>query len=143
MQGLKRRIVHALLFEASALLLVVPLAVWILDDSAMHLGILTVMLSLIAVGWNMIFNQWFESWEADQDDHRRTLLRRIAHAAGFEGGLLVITLPLIALWMDMSLWQALLTDIGFSIFYLAFGFVYNFIFDAVFGLPKLTKPLSH
>lgn len=137
MQGMKRRIVHTTSFEIIGLIIAVPLFAWIFDEGLAHIGILTVVMSLIAMVWNMTFNKLFELWEVRQHDHRRTVKRRIAHALGFEGGLLVATLPLIAWWMQMSLWHALLTDLGYMLFFLVYGFVFNWGFDRIFGLPKL------
>lgn len=137
MQGIKRRVIHTLSFEVIGLIIAVPLFAWVFAADLTHVGIMTVVMSLIAMVWNMTFNKLFELWEVRQDDHRRTVKRRIAHALGFEGGLLIATLPLIAWWMQMSLWHALLTDLGYMLFFLVYGFVFNWGFDRVFGLPKL------
>jgi len=137
MQGIKRRVIHTLSFEVIGLIIAIPISAWIFDADLTHIGILTVAISLIAMMWNMIFNKLFELWEARQHDQRRTTKRRVIHALCFEGGLLVTTLPLIAWWMQMPLWQALLTDLGYMLFFLIYGFVFNWGFDRVFGLPEL------
>ena len=59
------------------------------------------------------------------------------HAIGFEGGLLLVALPLVAWWLSISLWQALLLDLGFVFFYLVYAFVYNLAYDKVFPVPAL------
>lgn len=137
MQGIKRRVIHTLSFEVIALIIAVPLFTWVLGTGLKHIGIMTLVMSLIAMIWNMSFNKLFELWEARQRSQHRTIKRRVMHALCFEGGLLVATLPLIAWWMQMSIWQALLTDLGFMLFFLIYGFVFNWSFDRVFGLPKL------
>ncbi len=137
MQGIKRRVIHTLSFEIIGLIIAVPLFAWVFGAGLEHIGIMTVVMSLIAMVWNMAFNKLFELWEARQHNHRRTAGRRVMHALGFEGGLLVATLPLIAWWMQMPLWEALLTDLGYMLFFLVYGFVFNWGFDRVFGLPKL------
>jgi len=137
MQGIKRRVIHTLSFEVIGLIIAVPLFAWVFAADLAHIGIMTVVMSLIAMVWNMTFNKLFELWEVRQNDHRRTIKRRVMHALGFEGGLLIATLPLIAWWMQMNLWQALLTDLGYMFFFLVYGFVFNWGFDRVFGLPKL------
>jgi len=40
-----------------------------------------------------------------------------------------------AWWLDVSLWQALVMDLGLVVFFLVYTFVFNWAFDAVFGLP--------
>ena len=44
-------------------------------------------------------------------------------------------MPTIAWWLDISLWQALLMDLGLVVFFLVYTFVFNWAFDAIFGLP--------
>ncbi|MFP3345820.1 chlorhexidine efflux transporter, partial [Halomonas sp. SIMBA_159] len=51
--------------------------------------------------------------------------QRIVHALGFEICLLWLTLPIMAWWLEIGLWQALLMDIGLVIFYLIYAYVYN------------------
>ena len=137
MQGMKRRVIHTLSFEFIGLIIAVPLFAWVFDAGLEHIGIMTVIMSLIAMVWNMTFNKLFELWEVRQTSQHRNIKRRVMHALGFEGGLLVATLPLIAWWMQMNVWQALLTDVGFMLFFLVYGLVFNWGFDRVFGQPKL------
>lgn len=137
MQGLKRRIIHGLSFEILALALAIPVMALIFEDGLVHIGIMTVVMSLIAMGWNMAFNALFERWEARQTDQRRTLSRRVIHAVCFEVGLTAVTLPLIAWWLQIGWFEALITDMGMLLFFLVFGLVFNWAFDRIFGLPKL------
>ena len=137
MQGIKRRIIHTLSFEFIGLMIAVPLFAWIFKDELTHIGIMTIVMSLIAMVWNMAFNKIFERWEARQTSPHRTMVRRVIHALGFEGGLLVATLPLIAWWMQMTLWHAFLTDLSFMLFFLFYGFIFNWGFDWIYGQPRL------
>jgi uncharacterized membrane protein len=136
-QGLRRRIVHALSFEAIAIaLLTVGMA--ISDLAEAHQGLaLSLALSVTAMAWNMVFNALFERWEARQASRERTVARRAAHALGFEGGLMVLTVPIIAHLLDMGWWPALLTDLAMMVFFLGYTFVFNWVFDHLFGLPDL------
>lgn len=109
----------------------------------MHAGGLAVATSAVAVVWNLVFNSLFEAWEARQARRGRSLLRRIAHAIGFEGGLVTFLVPLIAWWLEVSLRQALLMDLGLVVFFLIYTFVFNWAFDRVFGLPASAAPGRH
>jgi uncharacterized membrane protein len=60
---------------------------------------------------------------------------RILHATLFEASLLVLTIPMVAWWLDMGLWAAFLADIGFAFFFLIYAFMYNWIYDVVFPVP--------
>lgn len=46
---------------------------------------LAVVMSAVVLGWNYVFNALFESWEARQRVKGRSLGRRLAYGAGFEG----------------------------------------------------------
>ena len=135
LQGPLRKVVHATLFELFAVLIVGLSLSWLLGHDATATGGLAIATSLIAMAWNIAFNTAFEAWERRQADRRRTLRRRVAHAIGFEGGMVAMTLPLIAWWLDMGWWDALLTDLGLMAFFLVYAFVFNWVFDRVFGLP--------
>ena len=62
-------------------------------------------------------------------------LRRVMHALGFEGGLALMLIPLMAWWFGVGLWQALVMDLGLLLFFLVYTFVFNWGFDRLFGLP--------
>ncbi|MDT4865016.1 Chlorhexidine efflux transporter [compost metagenome] len=65
----------------------------------------------------------------------RGFKRRIAHAIGFELGFIVALVPLFAWWLDIGWWHALVLDLGLSLFFLVYTFLFNLAFDKVFDLP--------
>ena len=68
------------------------------------------------------------------------MARRVAHALGFEAGLVVMLVPLFAWWLGVSLWQAFVLDLGLIVFFLVYTYVFNLGFDRVFGLPASAAP---
>ncbi|URI09702.1 PACE efflux transporter [Aquincola tertiaricarbonis] len=140
MQGIKRRIVFITLYEAIAITIVAVTLALVFGQGLGHSGALAVMSSIIAVLWNLTFTHFFERWEARQAVRGRSLKRRIAHAVGFEGGLVALLVPTFAWWLDISLWEALVADLGFVLFFLVYTFVFNWGFDRVFGLPSSAAP---
>lgn len=136
MQGIKRKLVYVSLFETIAIGCT-TIALMLFADSEMgHAGILAVASSLIAVVWNLTYNTAFEAWESRQVKRGRDVWRRIQHAFGFEVGLVIIFVPLFAWWLDVSLWTAFLLDLGLIIFFLIYTYIFNLMFDHIFGLPK-------
>ncbi|NDY90457.1 PACE efflux transporter [Ideonella livida] len=135
MQGLRRRIVYVTLFETLA----------IAGSGAAFEAMagggwgtstgLAVATSLIAVAWNFAFNHVFEAWERRQPVKGRSLKRRTAHAVGFELGLILMTVPLIAAWLQVGWWAALVMDLSLVMGFVVYTFCFNWAFDAVFGLP--------
>lgn len=134
MQGLKRRIVYVTAYEGIAIL-ATTIAMVLLGFGAAHAGAASVMASAVAILWNLAWNWLFEAWEARQESGGRGIARRIAHAIGFEGGLLVFLVPLMAWWLGIGLVEALVLDLGFLAFFLVYTFVFNLGFDTLFGLP--------
>ena len=142
MQGIKRRIVYVTLFEGIAILITGTSFASLSGSGMNRAGAAAVLSSLVAVGWNFAYNLLFERWEARQTKRGRSVARRIAHAVGFEGGLVVLLVPMIALTLQVTLIEAFAMDIGLSVFFLVYNYIYNLIFDAVFGLPASAMPVT-
>ncbi|MBC7681113.1 MAG: PACE efflux transporter [Ferruginibacter sp.] len=140
MQGLKRKVVYVSLYEAFAIVAATLGLAGMSGQGMQVAGAVAVATSAIAVVWNLVFNTLFERWEARQTVRGRSLARRVAHAIGFEGGLTVFFVPLMAWWLGTTLWQALLMDLGLLLFFLVYTFVFNWVFDRVFGLPAAAQP---
>jgi uncharacterized membrane protein len=130
-----RRVVQALLYEAIAIAVVGPVLSLAFDKPATSTLGLAVVLSGMALTWNYVFNWLFERWESRQTVRGRSFARRLAHGAGFEGGLVVILLPVMSLWLDISLLTALLANLGLLAFFFFYAIAFTWCFDRVFGLP--------
>ncbi len=141
MQGIKRKVVYIGLFELIAIAVTTVGFSWFSGQGAERAGVVAVLTSAVAVAWNLAYNTAFEKWESRQTVRGRSFKRRVAHALGFEGGLTVILVPLLAWLLQVSLWQALVLDLGLIVFFLAYAFVFNLAFDHVFGLPASALPV--
>jgi len=141
MQGWKRRVVYVTLYEGIAIALTGTVLA-LLGHGALDSLVASVGASLLAVTWNLIFNAMFEAWERRQSVKGRSIRRRIAHAVGFEGGLVISMVPFFAWWLEVSLWQAFVMDLGFILFFLVYTFVFSWCFDKVFGLPASAMPAA-
>ena len=135
LHGMRRRIVYVTLYEIIAIVVATLGLAGLTGQGAAHSSVVAVASSAIAVAWNLVFNTFFERWEARQSVRGRSIGRRVAHAIGFEGGLVLFLVPLFAWWFNVTLWQALVMDIGLVVFFLIYTFVFNWGFDYVFGLP--------
>ncbi|QVL17345.1 PACE efflux transporter [Pseudomonas qingdaonensis] len=136
MQGLKRKLVYVAAYEGIGLCLS-TLGLALLSGTApSNTGPLAVMITTIAMVWNFIYNTLFEYWESRQATRGRSVARRVAHAIGFQLTLVVYLIPLIAWWLGISLWEAFVVDLAFIILIPCYTFLYNWLFDRVFGLPS-------
>jgi len=130
-----RRIVQAILYEVIAVAVVGPLLSLVFEQPASSTLTLAVLMSSVALGWSYLFNGWFERWEARQTRRGRSAWRRLAHGIGFEGGLVLWLVPIMAWWLQTSLWNALLADLVLLAFFFVYSIAFTWGFDKVFGLP--------
>jgi len=140
LQGVWRRVVYISLYEVLAIALAGLGLMLMSGESLLASGVLATATSAVAVVWNLVFNSLFERWEARQPVKGRSVKRRVAHAVVFEAGLVLMLVPLIAWWLGIGLWQALVMDLALVVFFLVYTFVFNWAFDAVFGLPASARP---
>lgn len=130
-----RRVLQAVLYEVFAIAFVGPVLSLAFDKPAASTLGLAVVLSTIALAWNYVFNAIFERWESRQAVRGRSFARRLAHGTGFEGGLTLILVPVMALWLDISPLNAFLANLGLLAFFFVYAIVFTWAFDRVFGLP--------
>ena len=141
LQGPKRRIIYVSLYEAIAIA-VSSLIFIAIGQKASDSGVMAVAASVIAICWNLSFNHLFEKWEASQTVKGRSVLRRVVHAIGFEGGLALILIPLMAWWFNITLWEAAVMEAGLLVFFMVYTFAFNWAFDRLFGLPASAQALT-
>ena len=138
MSPFTRRIVYALSYEAIALVCNTLILSAIGHDETLS-GIVAVIETLVALGWNLLFTSLYERWEAANPVKGRTIGRRVVHAVLFEGGLAVILTPIVALILSVSIAEAFVTNLGLLTFFLVYTYAFNWGFDRIFGLPKSAR----
>lgn len=133
-----RRIIYVTSYELIAIL-ATSVGLTLLGFAGGNSVALAITSSTIALTWNYIWTTLFEMWESRQESRTRTVRRRIAHAIGFEGGLVLFLVPAMAWILQVSLLEALRLEIGLLVFFLCYTFVYAWIFDRVFP-PRHSRP---
>ncbi|MCY1543566.1 Chlorhexidine efflux transporter [compost metagenome] len=111
-----------------ATILFAPLISLVMGKSLIHTSTMTLMLSSVAMVWNMVYNALFERVERSMG-LKRTVFVRVVHACLFEGGLIFVLVPIIAWWLDISLLEAFLLDIGLLILFLPYTMAFNWVYD--------------
>ncbi|QXH44873.1 multidrug/biocide efflux PACE transporter [Pseudomonas xanthosomatis] len=139
MQGnrvsLTERLTHAIGYEIGAVVLSAPVMAWVFDKPMETTGALALVISLIAMGWNMAYNALVDRFVSRPRSQWR-FTNRLLHGLGFEGGIIVLCLP-VAMWMlDIGLVTAFMLEAGFFVFILPYTVLYNWGFD------KLKQQLS-
>lgn len=126
----KRRLIHALSYEL-ILLVIIALALSLIFKMPLEVtGSLGVVMAVTSVLWNMLFNHFFEKIEARRQ-LKRTVKVRILHAIGFEGGLMLATIPMVAYAMQMSLPEAFLLDLSLTLCILVYTLIFQWGYDAI------------
>lgn len=127
------------MFEIGGLVLITPPFVWLTGVSPLDsLGLLA-MIAAIAAVWNALYNttfDWIEGRLTGRTADRRPVPLRVAHAIGFEGGLLLVSLPVVMAWTGMGWLQALLADVGLAAAYVVYAYVFNLGYDRVFPVSQ-------
>ncbi len=59
-RSLVERVIHAIGFEVIAVAICAPVGAWLLDRSILQMGTLAVLLSSIAMLWNIVYNSLFD-----------------------------------------------------------------------------------
>lgn len=134
------RIRHAILFELIGLVLIVGVLSQFGFEVG-HVGMMGVFFSLVATGWNYIYNILFDNYLVKKTGSViKTTGNRIVHSLGFEGGLLFLTIPFMAWFLNISLIEAFILDLGLVLFYLVYAYVYNLAYDKLFPITEAGNP---
>lgn len=126
----KRRIVHALSYEIILLVIIAMLLSQLFDAPMEVTGTLGVIMAVTSVIWNMIFNHFFERAERKYK-FKRTIPIRIVHAIGFEGGLMLATIPMIAYALQLPIFEAIMLDLALTMGILVYTFCFQWCYDLI------------
>ena len=128
----KERIFQTFCLEVGGILIGLPAYMLIFGSSVEEGAAVLIAVSLAVMIWLPLFNAAFD-WAdlrltgrlASNRPHRIRLLHSVLH----EASTVLITLPLI-MWMSaLRFWQALALDLGLSLFYLVYAYVFYVIYD--------------
>ncbi|PKR87860.1 hypothetical protein CXZ10_17185 [Pleomorphomonas diazotrophica] len=137
MRSLPDRIRHVISFEIIGLALVTPLGAWAFHQPMMDIGVLSAIVAVVATLWSLVYNYLFDlGLRAARGTTAKGAVMRVFHAVLFEAGLLAVLMPFIALFLGITIWQALMMDISFAAFYMAYAFVFNWAYDRLFPLAE-------
>jgi len=126
--SLKERVIHAIGFELIAVLICAPVLAFVFNKPIGSTGALAIVLSAIAMLWNMAYNALVDKY-VKRERASWGLGARFMHGLGFEGGIIVLCLPVAAWILEISLIQALIVEAGFFVFILPYTMLYNWAFD--------------
>lgn len=126
--SVKERLFHAVLFELTALSIIIPVASIATGTKSLQMMIIGVGMSVFTVIWNYVYNVLFDRL-APGERSERSMMTRVGHALGFEGGLIIFTIPAIAWLLQVSFLTALVIEAGFLVFFFFFTAAFNWAYD--------------
>ncbi|MGF1757809.1 PACE efflux transporter [Photobacterium sagamiensis] len=136
------RIRHAIGFELIALMLIMLGFSLLMDFEVHKIGLLGLAFSVFTTGWNFVYNILFDkAMMKCTGQTGKAFKHRIIHALVFEVTLLWLTLPVMAWFLEISLLEALIMDLGLVVFYLFYTYGYNWAYDQLFPTQQ-PLPLS-
>jgi uncharacterized membrane protein len=139
MNPTRRKIVSAVSFETLGTL-VASAYLWTVSEASAGSSLaLSVLTATIALCWSFVFNSVFEAWEARQLTRGRSIRRRTVHALLFEGGLVLICVPVMAWWLRVSYLEAVVYEAGLIALFIAYTYAFTWGFDRIFGLPVAAR----
>lgn len=135
----RRKIVYAVSFETLGTLVATGF-LWLAWEASAGSSLgLSILTATIALCWSYAFNSLFEAWEARQAVKGRSRRRRLVHAVLFEGGFVLISVPVLAWWLQVGLVEAVAYEAGLVILFMVYTYLFTWAFDRVFGLPASAR----
>ena len=140
----RERIVQTLWFEALGLALVSPLFAQFAGGSSAESLLVLAVLSVAVTGWAALYNTVVDRVElrftgrtASDRPHRW----RLVHAIGLEFTAVLLTWPLIVAMTPLGWLEALAADIGLTVVYTVYGYLFHLGFDRLRPVrPEASDP---
>jgi uncharacterized membrane protein len=132
LRSARERFLQTVVYELGGLLLVLPCYALITGHAATESLQLLIAVSIATMSWAACHNIAFDHVEARLTGRvasDRPQLLRLAHAASTEITSIVVTTPVIMLAGGFGWWQALMVDIGLTLFYAAYAYGFHMVFD--------------
>ena len=128
----RERLIQTLWFEALGLLIVSPLFAHFAGASMGESLTMLIVLSFAVMGWSALYNTAFDLIEVRctsrvASDRPHGL--RVAHTIGLEVTAALLTWPLIVALTTLGWLEALVADIGLTLTYALYGYLFHLGFD--------------
>ncbi|MGB5950390.1 MAG: PACE efflux transporter [Parvibaculum sp.] len=128
----RERLLQAVLYEAIGLAILTPAYGYAmglpLGNSFVTMALISGIVIVWAPTYNAIFDRLMLRWSG-RLAHQKTVALRILHAGLYEVTISFFAVPIIAYMSGMGWWVAIIADIGFTIVYFAYTYVFYLIYD--------------
>jgi uncharacterized membrane protein len=131
-RNLRERILMTLALEAGGLIVVIPLFAALTNTSPSESAALIIAVSIVVMVWSPIHNLL---WDHNESRHTGRVASdrphhlRIVHALTHEVTSALLTVPVILLMTNYTFVGALLADLGLTVFYTFWVWLFNLAWD--------------
>ena len=143
LRSARERLLQTLAYEAGGLVLSVPLVALVGGGTAAEAFALMLTLSIAVMLWSPLHNTLFDwadlrlSGRVASDRPQRW---RLVHAASHEATTVVVTLPILMWLGGLGFWAALVTDLGLTLLYTAYAYLFHLLYDRLRPVRRLVPP---
>ncbi len=138
------RLRYTVVFEMTLLVLLVPAGAAFFDKGWADIGLLGLILSTKAMLVNLIYNWVFDHIDAraNRVSSDRSTPGRILHAVGFELSLVITSLPIYVWWLNLTVLEAVLTDLVVTSFVVVYTYLFTLGYDRLFPVVPRSVPVK-
>jgi uncharacterized membrane protein len=132
MRCLRERVVQSVAFEAGGLVLAAPLYAAVFGASYGESVTLLAAIAVVCMIWCPFHNfafDWLEARLAGRTASDRPHHWRVVHALSDEASSVVVSLPLLMSFGGLGFAEALLAEVGLSLFYAGYAYLFYLAFD--------------
>ena len=141
MRDMADRIRHALSFEIIGFLIVITAGMVLFDMQVQDIGVIALVGSIIAMIWVYVYNYLFDLALMRLQGHAgKSIAQRLLNSLLFEIGLLLVLLPFVAWYLQVSLLEAFMLDAALAMFYFVYSFCFNWVYDRLFPIDTRLAP---
>jgi uncharacterized membrane protein len=132
LRSARERVYQTVALELGGIAITAPLYALFFSESAETSFFLIVVLAFAVMLWSPLHNtvfDWLEWRATGRLASDRPHLLRLVHAASHEASSVIVTLPLIMWIGGHGFWTALGIDIGLTLFYSAYIYLFHIFYD--------------
>lgn len=135
---------YAVFLEVGLMSMFIPITAFIYDKSLIEVSALGIGMSSMAMIYTMFYNYAYDHVDIRLDNipTERSVRGRVVHALGFELSFMILTVPFIVWWLNMSILAAITLDIALALTVVVWTFFYTLGYDKLFPVSQHQMALS-
>lgn len=136
---------YAVFLEIGLMSIFIPITAFIYDKSLIDVSVLGISVSTMAMIYTMTFNYAYDHFDVRLGNvpTERSMRGRVIHALSFELSFMILTVPFIIWWLQISVWAAITLDIALALSVVVWTFFYTMGYDKLFPVSQQQMELAN